>query len=236
MKIKISIIEPSFEVLTSTDGLIEHLELCGRTCYKSEDKITNDSAGAFVRRIIKSGHESVIEHASMTVRFIGSRDFSHQLVRHRLDSFSMESQRYCNYGKKCFQFIAPPELEIPVGEYHLFGSLDHHGSDTFLYTNETRATRSPVKHVQTRWLHQRFRDCEEYLALLDTGIRPEDARSVLPNAMKTEVVMTANCRQWRHVFRERALNKHAQWQIRGLMLGVLKEFVTLMPDIFGDLE
>lgn len=219
---KISIIEPSFEVLTSTDGLIEHLELCGRTCYKSEDKITNDSAGAFVRRVIKSGHESVIEHASMTVRFVCDRACSHQLVRHRLNSFSQESQRYCNYGKKPFQFIAPPELEIPLGDYALVG--------------ETRITRRNLKQEQCRWLQKRTEDCLEYLSLLGDGMRPEDARSVLPNAMKTEVVMTANCRQWRHVFRERALNKHAQWQIRGLMLGVLKEFVTLIPDIFGDLD
>ncbi len=233
---KISIIEPSFEVLTSTDGLIEHLELCGRTCYKSEDKITNDSAGPFVRRIIKSGHESVIEHASMTVKFVCDRACSHQLVRHRLNSFSQESQRFCNYGKLGFQFIAPPELEIPVGEYHLFGSMHHRDVMHKITLDDKHLHIAPLTPMQFRWVSSRFENCREYDQWLRHGMRPEDARSVLPNAAKTEVVMTANLRQWRHVFRERALNKHAQWQIRGLMLGVLKEFTTLMPDIFGDLD
>ena len=108
----ITIVKPGYEILTSTDGLIEHLELCGRTCY--------NSAAKFVQGLIRSGHESVLEHASVTVRIICDRACSHQLVRHRLAAYSQESQRYCNYGKKGFQFIAPKSLEIPISEYHFF--------------------------------------------------------------------------------------------------------------------
>jgi len=149
---------------------------------------------------------------------------------------SQESQRYCNYGSKGFQFIAPKSLEIPVGEYHLFGSLDHLGSDTFLYSSADRDARALLNYAQNRWLKGRLRDCLEYTFWVKDGMRPEDARSVLPNATKTEVVTTFNIRQWRHVFRERALNFAAQWQIREIMQGVLKDFITLMPDLFGDLD
>ena len=135
---------------------------------------------------------------------------------------SQESQRYCSYKNLGFQFIAPKSLGIPVGEYQLEG--------------ETRITRSGLKREQCQWLENRTQNCLEYLSLLKDGMRPEDARSVLPNATKTEVVTTYNIRQWRHVFRERALNPHAQWQIKGIMLGILEEFNQSMPSLFGDLK
>ncbi len=228
----ITIVEPDYIILTSPEGLIEHIEMCGRTCYKSEDKITKDSAGAFVKRLINMGHESVLEHASMTVKIICDRACSHQLVRHRLNSFSQESQRYCNYGKKGFQFIAPKSLEIPVGEYELVGNVNLHDANNFLYAQCQRALLS---FSQNEWLRGRIRNCLDYEYCLKEGMRPEDARSALPNATKTEVVMTANIRQWRHVFRERALNPHAQWQIKDIMLSILEEFKSSMPSLFGDL-
>lgn len=189
-----AIIVPGFEKL---------IEIAGRTCYKSEEKITDESAGKFIRSIIRRGHESVIEHLSITYRIICSRACSHQLVRHRIAAYSQESQRYCDYGKLGFQIIVPPGL-------------------------------TPDAH---HWLEMGAKKSySEYLGLRERGAPPEDARFLLPNCCKTEVVTTFNLRQWRHVLRERGLNKHAQWEIRGIMLGILDELYQLLPNVFGDLK
>ena len=98
------IISPSFEILTPLDGqaILKHIELCGRVCYKSEDKITDTNAVTFVASIIKRGHEAVLEHFNITIKFICDRGVSHELVRHRLASYCQESTRYCNYSKEGF--------------------------------------------------------------------------------------------------------------------------------------
>ncbi len=143
---------------------------------------------------------------------------------------SMESQRYCNLSQKGFQFIAPKSLEIPVGEYHIARSTG------LLYPDSNYLTPCSLNDLQAIWIRTRLNNCKEYEYWLKNGMRPEDARSVLPNATKTEVVTTYNIRQWRHVFRERALNPHAQWQIKDIMLGILEEFNHSMPSLFGDLK
>ena len=160
--------------------------------------------------IIKSGHESVIEHCSITVKIICDRSCSHQLVRHRIAAFSQESQRYCNYNKLGFEIIQP------------------------------RTIKKDTKMGAANWVYNAWYDTVElslaaYEQLIDYGIPPEDARSVLPNAMKTEVVTTFNLRQWRHVFIERALNRRAQWQIREIMLDILASFDMYLPCVFIDL-
>jgi len=129
---------------------------------------------------------------------------SHQLVRHRIASYSQESQRYCNYGKKGFQVILPPSVAESI-------------------------------EALTVWEPQIHAAYGAYLDLLEKGIKPEDARSVLPNATKTEVVTTYNLRQWRWVFGQRALNAHTQWQIKGIMMGLLRKMYTLAPVLFEDL-
>ena len=98
------IIKPGFEFITPINGsvILKRLEECGRVCYKSEGKITDDSAPKFVAGIIKRGHEAVLEHCSFTVKFICDRGVSHEIVRHRLASYCQESTRYCNYGKDQF--------------------------------------------------------------------------------------------------------------------------------------
>ena len=98
------IINPYTEILTPLDGqaILQHIELCGRVCYKSEDKITDTSAAKFVAGIIKRGHEAVLEHFDITVKFICDRGVSHEIVRHRLASYCQESTRYCNYSKDAF--------------------------------------------------------------------------------------------------------------------------------------
>ncbi len=203
----ITVVKPGAELITDPDYLLDCaklIETAGRTCYKSEERTTHKSADRFVRSIIKQGHESVIEHCSVTYRITCSRACSHQLVRHRLGSYSQESQRYCDYGKLGFQIIMPPSIE-----------------------------KDPVlKNIF-------LADCEDaygaYCQLRKQGVPPEDARFVLPNASKTEVVTTYNLRMWRHVLKERWLNKHAQWEIRQVMNEVAYELDTYLPVFFEDI-
>lgn len=204
------IIPPSYEIIAMPDGaeLVRTIELAGRTCYKSEDKITDDSAGRFVKMIIKSGHESVIEHSSASVRFICDRGVTHELVRHRIAAFSQESTRYCNYSKDKFGD------EITVIRPLFF---------------------KPGSPAHQRW-EQAMADAEAaYMDLLDAGAKPEEARSVLPNSLKTEIVMTANLREWRHVFRLRCARR-AHPQIREIMLPLLSDMHARIPAVFDDLR
>lgn len=226
--ITIKVISPSIEIMTPEQYLLDatvFLAQCGRVCYKSDEAArTEAEEEKFIRGIVKSGHESVIEHVSATVKFICDRSCSHQLVRHRIAAYSQESQRYCDYGKgddKQLQVICPPSIGVPEGVY------DRETAIKML----TRVPYAP----QYGWWHTIYRAYDQYLELRQTGsIKAEDARSVLPNATKTEVVTTFNLRQWRHVFEDRALNPRAQWQIRGLMQDVLMQFNIVMPAIFGD--
>jgi thymidylate synthase (FAD) len=212
----IKIIEPHVELVSDIDSetILKHLETCGRTCYKSEDKTTENSAQDFVRKIIKAGHESVLEHASLTVRFVCDRSTSHQLVRHRIAAYSQESQRYCNYNKNNeLEVICPPSIKE---------------------TDNGVLSSKPSSYVC--WMQSVENAYKLYKYLVQEKIRPEDARSILPNCVKTEVVTTFNLRMWRHVFKERALNKRAQWQIRELMLQTLKMFQEEVPVVFEDLK
>jgi thymidylate synthase (FAD) len=207
---KITVIKPKAIILSvMPERPVEALEEMGRTCYKSEGCIKEGSADRFVRMICRNHHESVLEHASMSARVVCSRACSHQLVRHRIGSYSQESQRYVNYSKRGYEVICPPSIGVEPGAYV--------------------ASCHP-------WLNA-LRGCfEEYEAAFLRGAKPEDARYILPNACKTEVVVTYNFRTWRHVFRERALNPHAQWEIREIMLGLYKRMVKNFPSVFEDLE
>ena len=179
---KINLVKPSVTILYSTPDPIQFIERCGRICYKSEDKITDDSARKFVSGLIKSGHHSVIEHVTISCHIICDRGVSHELVRHRLASFSQESTRYCNY-KDEMSFVIPP------------WELDGH------YEDWHTAMRGTVLR---------------YNALLRQGQTPQQARAVLPNSLKTELIMTANLREWRHVYKLRS-SKAAHPQMRELM-------------------
>ncbi len=203
------IIDPSFEILhmAGPDEVLRLLELAGRVCYKSEDRIGEGTAEAFIGRIVKSGHESVIEHASASVRIICDRGVTHELVRHRLASYSQESTRYANYAREKFG------REITVIRPPFWDEDD-------------------ARHAA--WL-QAMADAERaYLALIDAGATAQEARSVLPNSLKTEIVMTANLREWRHVFRLRC-DTPAHPQIRQVMLPLLAEFARRLPVLFADL-
>lgn len=203
------IIPASFEILDMASGaeILKKIEMAGRTCYKSEDKITDNSAEPFVRRIIKSGHESVLEHASATVRIICDRGVSHELVRHRVASYSQESTRYCNYSGDKF------DREITV----IKPCFWNEGSRHYDY-----------------W-HSSMRDIEvRYLEFLDSGASTQEARSILPNSLKTEIVITANMREWRHIFKLRCAPA-AHPQMREIMIPLLAEMYKRVPVLFEDI-
>ena len=225
----IAVIKPTYYWPETTIKMfslaMEHVERCARVCYKSEDRITDGSATRFVEKIRRSGHESVLEHVSVTAIVVCSRACSHQLVRHRISSFSQESMRYVNYGKQdALQVICPLSIGLIPGNYESYGRM--------IRQNVTVINLTPL---QERWIHRMESAYGEYKMELAEGLKPEDARYVLPIAAKTELAVTFNLRQWRHVFKERALNQHAQWEIRGIFSMILADLKERLPAIFGDL-
>lgn len=204
------IIKPSFEILDKIEGdlILKKLELCGRVCYKSENAITEDSAKKFISNIIKSGHESVLEHEKVTVRIICDRGVTHEIVRHRIASYSQESTRYCNYSREQFDgelsFIKP-----------CFWDEDDQGFKLW-------------KNI----MHQ----CEKtYLEMIKIGVTPQEARSILPNSLKTEIVVTMNLREWRHFFKLRT-SERAHPQMREIALPLLEKLKKLIPVVFDDIK
>lgn len=196
------------------DKLLQKIERVGRTCYKSEDKIGIGSAEKFVSRLISSGHESVIEHGSITVRVICDRGVSHEIVRHRLASYSQESSRYCNYTADKFGNEITV-IDIATGfQYDLSDQ-----KDVNKYRIWTQAMLDAEKH---------------YFEMIEAGAKPEEARSVLPNSTKTEIVMTMNLREWRHFFRMRCSSR-AHPQIIEVSKMILNVFAERYPAFFGDL-
>lgn len=194
------------------------IERIGRTCYKSEDKIDQNSAAGFIGRIIKSGHESVIEHLSVTVRFISNRGVTHEMVRHRLAAYSQESTRYVNYADKPMQFILPVWMD-----------------DSWLGIHTTaNRMRDYMDAPEGVFIVSCMRDEEDYNRLIDMGWKPQQAREVLGNALKTEVCSTYNMRTWRHVLRLRT-SKAAHPQIRKLMQMAGDQLLAAYPAFFGDL-
>ena len=206
------IVKPSHKLILPMSGhdICKHLEMCGRVCYKSEDKITENSYEKFLKSIIKRGHESVLEHASFTVIFKCDRGISHEIVRHRIASYSQESTRYCNYGNEKFGGEISI-IDIPCE----------------LFSNASAAQK----------LMQRgFKICENiYIALLDMGVKPEIARGILPTSLATTLVMTANIREWRHFFKLRT-SSAAHPQVRELVIPLLKEVQDQIPILFDDIE
>ena len=224
------LVKPSFKILSimhvDNDGLgidaLKLIELAGRTCYKSESKITGESSIKFVEKINDLGHDSVLEHSAITVKFICDRGVSHELVRHRLCSFSQESTRYCNY-KGGVTFVIPPWVDLPEGEYK-YKNIDG------IYFFEPTS----MIDVSDPWASAMAYSEETYIELLDARWSPQQARSVLPNSLKTEIVVTANFREWRHIFKLR-ISKAAHPQMRELMIPLLDECKKLIPVIFNNI-
>jgi len=188
------IVDQSVELLWITTDPEKQIERAGRTCYKSEDRITHDSAGKFVAMLKDSGHHAMLEHAAASFKIITDRGISHEIVRHRIASYAQESTRYCNYSKKKFgrecTFIQPPDLSY----------------------GQTIAWRKACRNAE-----------DTYFELLDAGCSPQIARAVLPNCLKTEIVMTANLREWRHFIKLRS-SKAAHPQIQ-VIANLIKEIL-----------
>jgi len=185
--------------------------------------------------LIKSGHDSVIEHKSVTFKFVGDRSMSHQLVRHRLASYSQESQRYCDYKNKGYTVICPVKVaNVPQGVYEYTNITDlwHVVGDGTQLPKDTQIEVSDEHIIE--FMNDILRCFIAYDRYRERGVPAEDARCILPNATKTEVVATYNLRTWRHLFKERALNPHAQWQIKQLMQDCLTILYSEMPAIFSD--
>jgi thymidylate synthase (FAD) len=205
------IVEPAFTILypKSKSEAIESLrrvELAGRVCYKSEDRVADDSYHRFIQMLMQRGHWSVIEHAIMTAHLVTNRGVTHELVRHRVASFSQESTRYCNYNKGKFG----GEITV-VNPTHLTGeNLD--------------AWRRGVESAE-----------QAYLQMIQRGVSPQIARGVLPNDLKAEIVVTANLREWHHIFKMRcAPNAHPH--IRQLMQLGLPQMLDWFAPVFDDLR
>jgi len=198
------LLKQSYEILSFPTDLEQLIEIAGRTCYQSHDKITNISASRFCTKMVESGHHAMIEFGNITVKFITNRGVTHELVRHRLCSFAQESTRYVKYGKD-MEFIEPVWWRnSSIIEREAF-------------INSLRFSR------------------DSYCRLIDYGWVPQKAREVLPNALKTEIVVNANVREWRHILTLRCANS-AHPQIRALMIPLLNELTDMWPGLFMDVK
>ena len=220
------LLKANFEILTPiSDGGIEelkHIEKIGRVCYKSEGKITEDgeSAKKFVKMLIDRGHEAMIEHSSMSVKFVVDRGVSHELVRHRIASFAQESTRYVNYSLDKFG------NEINVID--IFGGIK-------LDNKMKNIDAQTINFIINEW-YKAMGDAEKhYMKMMELGATPQIARSVLPNSTKTEITITANYREWRNFFKLRVPST-AHPQMREVTIPLLKELKTRLPIIFDDIE
>lgn len=208
MKIINPHVELESDYLISPELLLKHIEKVGRVCYKSEDKITHDSYKDFIKMIIDRGHESVLEHASLTFKITCDRGVSHELVRHRIASYSQESTRYCNYSLGKFDgdltFVKP-----------------------FFYDEASEPYRI--------WYRSMAEAEVAYMALLSMECKPQDARDLLPNSLKTELYVTMDMRSWRHFLKLRT-SKNAHPQMREIALMIYDIFQSQFPILVSDIE
>lgn len=213
------------------DGVAEckRLEKIGRTCYASTDKITNESYDSFLRSIIARGHESVIEHGSMTFEFVTDRATANEMVRHRLASYSQESTRYVAYGKK-----KPLELILPADwPASISDALTLSDIDLLTVINNAIESENDRKPYEI-FASAAYLCARGYFSLLEYGWPAESARHILPQCTATRIVMTANYREWRHFFKMRCA-KAAHPNIRLLAKSVLVDAHACIPVIFDDL-
>lgn len=199
------IIKPSVKLLNITTNAEKLIELAGRVCYKSEDLITEESSTKFIQNIIKRGHEAVLEHANASLLFICDRGVTHELVRHRLVAYCQESTRYCNYSKDKFN-----------------------NQLTFIEPPDLDKNSKIIWNFCCEYAE------ESYLKLIEAGVSPQIARSVLPNSLKTEIVATANMREWRHIFKLRT-SEFSHPQIKEVMLLAKDILKKECPNIFRDI-
>ena len=209
------LVRPSIQFMSGTRHPLHVIEFAGRTCYKSEDLITKDSAEVFVRKLLNSGHLAMIEHAWMSYRVVCDRGVSHEIVRHRLFSYAQESTRYCDYSGGV-TFVIPPWFNVITPSTKI--KADEHLSNS-----------------EEIWLHQMMSSEQVYIRLLDKGWVSQQARSVLPCSLKTEIVISGNLREWLHFFKLRtAADAHPQ--MREVADMILADARSRVPIVFEDLS
>ena len=211
------VIKPSIEIIDMEDyeKIVKKIERIGRVCYKSEGKITEDSAEKFIKGLLTRQHESVIEHENVTVRFVCDRGVTHEIVRHRIASYSQESTRYCNYSGDNF------DNQITV--------IDLASGFQYDLSKENDKAKYEV------WTKAMENAEQSYFRMLELGATPQEARSVLPNSLKTEIVVTMNLRSWRNFFRLR-VDSHAHPQMREVATMLYEEFQKRLPVFVADLD
>jgi thymidylate synthase (FAD) len=221
------IIKQSATLEFITPDALNCIEKIGRVCYKSENLITEDSNKTFVKKLLDpvKKHESVLEHAFATFRFITDRGVTHEMVRHRIASYSQESTRYCNYSKDKFGSEITVILPVRFSKVTLFHNL---GRDI-----KTEKLSVDEKFKFDNWLAG-IEDCERhYFKALELGDKPQEARDLLPNSLKTEIVMTANFREWRHFFKLRTAPS-AHPQMRALASDALEQIRREVKILFDE--
>ncbi len=208
------LIKPSIEILTPINAseMMKRIERAGRTCYASFDKTCDGSDSKMIKMLIDKGHESVLEHESITAKIITDRGVMAELTRHRHNSFSIQSTRFCDFNKKGLSFIIPPWVSIPEGDYMLTHVLGTDNCDSVWFRSLQLAASS-------------------YTDLREMGWKPEQARSVLPNSLTTEIVSSANIRQWRTVFRQRTA-RATHPQCRQVMIMLYDQLISAGLGIF----
>lgn len=205
----VKIVSPEIEVITPLDGdyILKHLERCARNCYKSEDKITSDSAQKMIKKLLEMGHEAMIEHFSITVKLTTDVGAYKDLTRHRHASFAIESTRFCNYSKGKYgnelTFMKPSNMEEGTEIYNI-------------------------------WLKAMADTEQHYLNMAALGASADQLRMLLPHSTKADVFMTANIREWRHIFKLRCAPA-AHPSVREIMLKALQEFRAHIPVLFDDI-
>lgn len=188
--------------------IMKNIERACRTCYRSEDSITDVSYQNLLKNCINRGHESVLEHEKISIRMICDIGVYKDLTRHRFASFSIESTRYCNYSKDKFdneiKFIKPCNIKEGTCEYKLW--------------------------------HNCLTDIESYYQSMSAGsATPDQLRMILPHSTAAEVTMTANIREWKHILELRC-SKHTHPAVQQVMIPLLLEFKSKMPEIFNNTE
>jgi len=227
------LVKPSYKILRFPIHPLEDLEVVARTCYKSEDKIGPGTAEKMARQLKERHHGAMLEFGGdPSVRFICDRGVTHELVRHRLCSFAQESTRYCNYSKDKFgnqmTFVIPPWFaeDLTEGEWDVEETCFYlRGKQTFIQAAHLPVVWSWLWSLRTAEVH--------YLDLIERGQSPQEARAVLPNSLKTEIVVKANTREWMHIFSQRcAAGAHPQ--MRELMVPLAKEFNERCPVLYEE--
>ena len=216
------LLPPGMSTAVWRESIYRLIEAAGRNCYRSEPAQTTQGAEDFVRKIVRAGHDAMLEHVLISVQFTVDRGITHELVRHRMASFAQESTRYCNYGSEKFGGgIRCVSVMGGIAYDPAFATMSPHRIELIL-AEFTKACSDAEAH---------------YLAMLELGCSPQIARSVLPTATASGILVTANVREWRHIFELRALGTTGQPhpQMREVMVPLLKRLAEILPACFDDL-